>query len=216
METKHCHKCGCTQLITYFGKDRSTKDGLTTCCKTCRSHMAKVWRTKNPEKAKQAVLTWTSNNLEHVRSRARENSENRRASLAPGEGAKAQREWRQRNPEKVQKYRQVQLVKRGKEHLLELNRSHRRFNSDRYKSIDATKRASRLKRAVKWANQEKVNAFYEEASKRSETNIEKYHVDHIIPLQGKLVSGLHNEFNLQVLKARDNLVKGNTFEVSDQ
>jgi hypothetical protein len=40
-----------------------------------------------------------------------------------------------------------------------------------------------------------------------------FHVDHIIPLQGDLVSGLHTLSNLQYLSSADNIRKGNSFEV---
>jgi len=39
-----------------------------------------------------------------------------------------------------------------------------------------------------------------------------WHVDHIIPLQGDRVSGLHTPENLQVIPWRENIRKANTYD----
>lgn len=54
-----------------------------------------------------------------------------------------------------------------------------------------------------WANLDTISRIYDCA--------EEYHVDHIIPLQGELVCGLHVENNLQYLSVEDNLRKSNKF-----
>ncbi len=67
-------------------------------------------------------------------------------------------------------------------------------------------RAAKLQRTPAWADIEAIKAFYNNCP-------EGYHVDHIVPLQGKLVSGLHVVENLQYLTAKENLSKGNKFNV---
>jgi 5-methylcytosine-specific restriction endonuclease McrA len=41
----------------------------------------------------------------------------------------------------------------------------------------------------------------------------KYEVDHIIPIRGNKVSGLHVPSNLQIIKAQNNAIKGNQYEI---
>lgn len=66
-------------------------------------------------------------------------------------------------------------------------------------------RKERVRRATpKWANVEEIKQFYANKPKG-------FHVDHIVPLQGKNVSGLNVIWNLQYLEASKNLSKGNKF-----
>lgn len=61
-----------------------------------------------------------------------------------------------------------------------------------------------------WAKREiaAIKRMYKMASIKQKKTGRKWHVDHIIPLNGKLVSGLHCKDNLQVILATDNLEKG--------
>lgn len=64
-----------------------------------------------------------------------------------------------------------------------------------------------------WLTKEHIsimNKFYNLATKLSKNSRIKFHVDHIIPIQGKEISGLHVPWNLQILEASVNIRKGNT------
>lgn len=78
----------------------------------------------------------------------------------------------------------------------------------------AKRRAARLRRTPPWADQKAIRAIYERARRLTVESGVEHHVDHIIPLQGERVSGLHVENNLQVLTGSENSRKRNLFEAS--
>ncbi|MDM0041827.1 HNH endonuclease signature motif containing protein [Variovorax sp. J22R193] len=79
-------------------------------------------------------------------------------------------------------------------------------------AASAKRRASKLQRTPAWADLKAIQAFYAEAKRLTLATGIVHHVDHIIPLQGKTVSGLHVANNLQILTAAENLKKNNRFE----
>lgn len=84
-------------------------------------------------------------------------------------------------------------------------------NKAKILAMNKALKAKRRQQMPPWADSEKVAAFYVEADRITrETGIE-HHVDHIVPLAGALVSGLHCQQNLRVIPADENLAKGNRF-----
>lgn len=98
--------------------------------------------------------------------------------------------WNDRNPEKVRE-------------------SHRQWtenNRDKARANCSARRRKVRQQMPAWANIQKITEIYLNCPIG-------YHVDHIIPLQGKYVSGLHVDYNLQYLPASENIKKGNKFEI---
>ena len=104
----------------------------------------------------------------------------------------------------------------------------KQWNADRkkaYKSLHkhltnanaSKRRAALLQRIPIWQtefDELKIKCIYSVAAMLSRVNNEPWTVDHIIPLQGKIVSGLHVPSNLQLMRARENEAKRNKYEIA--
>jgi hypothetical protein len=77
-----------------------------------------------------------------------------------------------------------------------------------------TARQKRIKKATpNWADLEAIKQVYIQAQELTKQTGIPHEVDHIIPIQGKLVSGLHVLANLQILTEKENQIKNAKFKV---
>ena len=91
----------------------------------------------------------------------------------------------------------------------------RASNPSKYRAYYGEQRAKKALRYMKWGNDPvKIKEFYDSADFLSMITGEWHEVDHIIPLNGKRVSGLHVVNNLQILTKKENIKKRNIFDIN--
>jgi hypothetical protein len=128
--------------------------------------------------------------------------------------------WALKNPELAAAYRKTSDINRYKNYkskVQEKNKNWKINNPSKVSAMDARRRAAVNLRKPSWFTNEDhwmVEQAYELAQLRTQIFGFQWHVDHVVPLQGKLVSGLHTPYNLQVIPASKNLSKSNQFTVT--
>jgi hypothetical protein len=183
--TKTCTRCGNEKPRTaeYFCRNKGCLDGLAHYCKPCHAEYYKEHYAKNRQKLiSQAVAKVKARriaNPEYDRALSREA---KRRQLA--------------DPIEYEKH-----LARG--------RAWSAKNIAKMTARNAQRHAERLRATPVWADRKAIIEVYKEARRlTNETGI-KHHVDHIIPLRGKLVCGLHVHNNLRAIPAKENLLKSN-------
>jgi hypothetical protein len=74
------------------------------------------------------------------------------------------------------------------------------------------RRAAKVNATPSWSEDNKISVIYEKAKWLESLTGLTYHVDHVIPLQGKNVCGLHVWANLQILEKKINIAKSNKLQ----
>jgi len=161
-----------------------------------RAAYGRAWRAKNKDK----VLANMANS--HARRKERWEQvladERRRYAERAVEICDRQREYRAANPE-----RRAKIVD-----------AYRRRNMDMARAHCAAYRAHREQAMPSWVNKAEIRAIYAEAVRTSKETGIPHDVDHIVPLRGKGICGLHVPWNLQVITASENRRKFTSFVAS--
>lgn len=199
---KTCIKCFTIKPIDIFPKKENT------CCQCVATYMSE-YRKNNKERIAQLKKDWKIAHSEHVKSR------DKAYGLAnPERRARARLKWILANPEE-NKQCKLKYAENNKD-LIKISRRNSVIkNRDKIQARCARRRSAKLDRTPKWEttkDKESMAHIYWLANEFSKAFGIKYEVDHIIPLQGILVSGLHTPLNLQILPATDNRKKSNKYD----
>lgn len=188
---KQCCTCKINKEISAFGNNKSTKDLLDAMCKDCR----KIRNFTNKEKNAIIRKKYYDSNKDNILLKMKmDKNPNKLKRIS-----EYNKQYRIKNLEKIGVQRRERYSKFPEKKLSNM----------------AKRRAARINATPKWLTKEHLNLIenlYKKAKIMSVNNNKKYHVDHIIPLNSSLVCGLHVPWNLQILEARLNIIKGNKCE----
>jgi hypothetical protein len=142
---------------------------------------------------------------EYYRKYYEENSEKERA---------AQRKYYEENRESVAAAQRKYYAENRERETLRAS-AWKKANPHVCNAIRAKRRAAKLRQTPAWVTateNEEIKKLYQLAGNLSASTGVPHHVDHIRPLQGRKIAGLHCLLNLQVISATQNLKKTNRFK----
>lgn len=189
---KVCIDCANEKPVNDFPKNPRMDDGHLNRCKPCEYARIEEWKKRNKGRVKFLRDRWRKNNPEQFK-------------------------------QHLVKYQSKTVEKRGaarrsryannREKELAKCKAYQKGNVEYQSRKNATRRAAHTKATPKWLTaiqKAQIAEFYEISKAKSVQTGIKQHVDHIVPLRGKIATGLHVPWNMQVLTGVENNKKFNS------
>ena len=155
-----------------------------------KNEMCRIYYAKNAEKYKEMARAYRKANKEAVRLLGKK--------------------WREKNADKLRVAKRNHREK-NKDSIRVYLKNWRINNRGKVNALERRRLAAKIQRTPAWHNMEAIEGFYRLAQELTRKTGVIHHVDHIVPLRGRLVCGLHVETNLQVITQTENCRKNNRF-----
>ncbi|UEP42759.1 HNH endonuclease signature motif containing protein [Burkholderia sp. B21-005] len=222
--TKICTQCGQSKPATveFFSAQKGGRFGLRGCCRPCFNKKYLKSRYDNDPEYRQKRLDRERKRYESKREEIKarvtqyrvENSASVKARRAQRYAenyrviSERKKAWYVLHGDEVRaaraKYREM-----FPERVRASKFAHYSENKADYIARNASRRAELIRATPRWADPSAIALLYREAERKTKKTGVDHHVDHIVPLRGRKVCGLHVENNLRVVTATENLSKHN-------
>lgn len=182
--------CTCKEKLSSesFYKNKAARDGLTNKCKACTKEYSSQYKRSNKAAVEEYGRAYRKDYY----------SKSRCEKLA----------WQKA-------YRENHLQER-REYDRNYNKLRYATQKDTYVEKSARRRASKLCATPPWLDEthkRRLQSIYKACRNVTKRTGKAHHVDHIVPLKGQNVCGLHVWWNLRIVPSEMNLSKGNKVEV---
>lgn len=218
---KTCIKCGVEKPLEDFYKRSSSPDVHRRECKSCVIAQTNEYRKNNKERSNQYSKAYRERHPDRWKEISKNNTKKQYAKN-PERWKSYARDWRQANMNRVKETNAAWKEKnpnwwseyreKNADSLRKKNSFYAKNNRAKCAQRSSRYNARKLRAQSVWLSifqLAEIEAMYDVAAAcKVQTGI-PHDVDHIVPLQGKTVCGLHVPWNLQVIPAIHNKIKSN-------